>query len=141
MTSHRRYLRRIRTAAVLALCVPLSASAGALAQTPGDTKADYPKDAPTPRIGDTPADFAQPAAPAPKAGDTPIDYPGASRAPEYEPPTTITVNRPERTLVRDVDDALPTILAGLALLVALGGVGFALIRTRSLQRTVIGRSH
>ena len=81
------------------------------------------------------------AAPATKDGDTPIDYPGASRAPEYEPPTTITVNRPQRTIVRDVDDALPTILAGLALLVALGGAGFALIRTRSLQRTVIGRSH
>jgi hypothetical protein len=141
MTSHRRYLRRIRTAAVLALCVPLSASAGALAQTPGDTKADYPKGAPTPRIGDTPADFAQPVAPAPKAGDTPIDHPGASRAPEYDPPTTITVNRPERTIVRDVDDALPTILAGLALLIALGGAGFALIRTRSLQRAVVGRSH
>jgi hypothetical protein len=141
MTSHRRYLRRIRTAAVLALCVPLSASAGALAQTPGDTKADYPKYAPTPRIGDTPADFAQPVAPAPKAGDTPIDHPGASRAPEYDPPTTITVNRPERTIVRDVDDALPTILAGLALFVALGGAGFALIRTRSLQRAVVGRSH
>ncbi len=141
MTSHRRSLRRIRTAAVLALCVPLSASAGALAQTPGDTKADYPKSAPTPRIGDTPADFAQPVAPAPKAGDTPIDHPGASRAPEYIPPTTITVNRPERTIVRDVDDALPTVLAGFALLVALGGAGFALIRTRSLQRGVVGRSH
>jgi hypothetical protein len=141
MTSHRRYLRRIRTAAVLALCVPLSASAGALAQTPGDTKADYPAPQSAATIGDTPADFAQPVAPAPKAGDTPIDHPGASRAPEYDPPTTITVNRPERTIVRNVDDALPTILGGLALLVALGGAGFALIRTRSLQRAVIGRSH
>ena len=57
-----------------------------------------------------------------------------------EPPTTITVNLLPRTIVRDVDDALPTILAGLALLVALAPAGFALIRTRSLQRTVIGRS-
>jgi hypothetical protein len=32
-------------------------------------------------------------------------------------------------------------LAGLALLIALGGAGFALIRTRSLQRPVVGRSH
>jgi hypothetical protein len=141
MKSHRRYLRRIRTAAVLALCVPLSASAGALAQTPGDTKADYPAPRSAATIGDTPADFAQPVAPATKAGDTPIDHPGASRAPEYDPPTTITVNRPERTIVRDVDDALPTILAGFALLVALEGAGFALIRTRSLQRRVVGRSH
>jgi hypothetical protein len=141
MKAHRRHLRRVSTVVVLALCVPLSASAGALAQTPRDSKADYPKYAPTPRIGDTPADFAQPVAPAPKAGDTPIDHPGASRAPEYDPPTTITVNRPERTIVRDVDNALPTILAGLALLIALGGAGFALIRTRSLQRAVVGRSH
>src|SRR5215210_7666886 len=141
MKSHRRYLRRLRTAVVLALCVPLSASAGALASTPGDTKVDYPAAQSTAKIGDTPADFAQPVAPAAKAGDTPGDYPGASRAPDFEPPTTITVNRPERTIVRDVDDALPTILAGLALLIALGGAGFALIRTRSLQRAVIGRSH
>jgi hypothetical protein len=141
MKSHRRYRRRLRTAVVLALCVPLSASAGALAMPAGDTKADYPTAQSTAKIGDTPADFAQPLAPAPKAGDTPIDHPGASRAPEFERPTTITVNRPERTIVRDVDVALPTILAGLALLVALGGAGFALIRTRSLQRGVIGRSH
>ena len=141
MTSHRRYLRRIRTAAVLALCVPLSTSAGALAMPAGDPKVDYPAAQSTAKIGDTPADFAQPVAPAPKAGDTPIDHPGASRAPEYDPPTTITVNRPERTIVRDVDDALPTILAGLALLVALGGAGFALIRTRSLKRGVVGRPH
>ena len=110
-------------------------------QPPGDTKADYPAAQSTPKIGDTPADFAQPVAPAAKAGDTPADHPGASRAPEYDPPTTITVNRPERTIVRDVNNELPTILAGLALLVALGGAGFALIRTRSLQRAVIGRSH
>jgi hypothetical protein len=142
MKSHRRYLRRLRTAVVLALCVPLSASAGALADPPaGDTKADYPGTTPAPKIGDTPADFAQPVAPAAKAGDTPADYPGASRAPEFEPPTTITVNRPERTIVRDVNDELPTILAGLALLIALGGAGFALIRTRSPQRGVVGRSH
>jgi hypothetical protein len=59
MKSHRRYLRRVRTAAVLALCVPLSASAGALAAAPGDSKADYPGAAPAPKIGDTPAVAAQ----------------------------------------------------------------------------------
>ena len=141
MKSHRRYLRRLRTAVVLALCVPLTASAGALAAAPGDTKADYPGTAPAPKIGDTPADFAQPVAAAPKAGDTPADYPGASRAPEYDPPATIQVVRPERTIVRDVDNTLPTILAGLALLIALGGTGFALIRARPLRRGVVGRSH
>jgi hypothetical protein len=142
MKSHRRYLRRLRTAVVLALCVPLSASAGALADPPaGDTKVDYPAAQSTAKIGDTPADFAQPVAPAAKAGDTPADYPGASRTPEFEPPATITVNRPERTIVRDVNNALPTILASLALLIALCGAGFALIRTRSLQRGVVERSH
>ncbi len=43
--------------------------------------------------------------------------------------------------MRDVDDALPTILGGFALLVALGGAGFALIHTRSLQRGAVGHSH
>jgi len=141
MKSHRRYLRRLRTVAVLALCIPLSATAGALAAAPGDTKADYPASQSTAKIGDTPADFAQPVAPAPKGGDTPVDHPGASRAPEYNPPATIQVVRPERTIVRDVDDTLPTIMAGLALLVALGGTGFAVIHARSLQRGVAGRSH
>ena len=141
MTSHRHPLHCLGTAVVLALCVALSASAGALAQAPGDTKADYPGPQPAEKLGDTPADFAQPVAPAPKAGDTPVNHPGASRAPQYDPPTLITVNRPERTIVRDVDDALPTILAGAALLVALAGAGFALIRTRALQRAVVARSH
>ena len=139
MTSHRRYLRRIRTAAVLALCVPLSASAGALAQTPGDTKADYPAPRSAATIGDTPADFAQPVAPAPKAGDTPIDHPGASRAPEYDPPTTITVNRPERTIVREVDGELPLIISGAALLLVLAGGGILVARSGSAPR--LGRSH
>lgn len=162
MTSHR---HRFLAAIPVALCLALSASTGALAQTPaGDTK-DYPGTAPvakiadTPgdvatgarwtalarqyssheaKIGDTPADFAQPVAPSPKAGDTPADYPGASRAPQYDPPTTITVNRPERTIVRHVDDALATVLAGVALLVALVSAGFVLVRTRSMKHASSG---
>jgi hypothetical protein len=162
MTSHR---HRFLAAIPVALCLALSTSTGALAQTAGDTKADYPataavaKIADTPgdvatgarwtalarqyssheaKIGDTPADFAQPVAPAAKAGDTPADDPGASRAPQYDPPTTITVNRPERTIVRNVDDALATVLAGLALLVALATAGFVLIRTRSMTHASSG---
>lgn len=138
MTSHR---HRFLTAIPVAFCLALSASTGALAQTPaGDTK-DYPGTAPAApvaKIGDTPADFAQPVAPSPKAGDTPADYPGASRAPQYDPPTTIVVNRPERTIVRHVDDALATVLAGLALLVALATAGFVLIRTRSMKHASSG---
>jgi hypothetical protein len=92
-------------------------------------------------VGDSPADFAQPVAPAFTVGDTPSDHPGMSRAPKDDPPATIQVVRPERTIVRNANQALPTLLAGLALLVALGGAGFVLVRTRSLQRGVVGRSH
>jgi hypothetical protein len=49
-----------------------------------------------------PGDFAQPVAPAPTAGDTPADHPGMSRAPKYDPPATIQVVRPERTIVRSL---------------------------------------
>jgi hypothetical protein len=72
----------------------------------------------------------------PKPGDTKFDAPGASRAPVYDPPATIQVVRPERTVVRDVNEELPVILAGLALVIAVGGAGTALVRTR---HTVIGR--
>ena len=72
-----------------------------------------------------------------KVGDTPRDFPGASRAPEYNPPTTIAVVRPERTIVRDTDPVLPIILGGLALLVALGTAGAAVHHSRhpNLSRT------
>jgi hypothetical protein len=67
-------------------------------------------------------------------GDTPATFPGASRAPKYEALATLQVVRPERTIVRDVDQELPIILAGIALAVALGGAGYVLVRTRTLQR-------
>jgi hypothetical protein len=54
-------------------------------------------------------------------------------------PTTIEVVRPERTIVRDVDEALPLILSGTALLLVLAGVGFTLVRTRMAPRP--GRGH
>ena len=85
-------------------------------------------------MGDTPAEFGKTRAvvvpAAAKVGDTPRDFPGASRAPEYNPPTTIAVVRPERTIVRDTDPALPIILGGLALLVALGTAGAAVHHSR-----------
>jgi hypothetical protein len=49
------------------------------------------------------------------------------------------VVRPKRTIVRDVDEALPLILSSTALLLALAGVGFTIIRTRTMPRP--GRSH
>jgi hypothetical protein len=68
-----------------------------------------------------------------RGGDTPADHPGASRAPSATP-TTIEVVRPERTIVRDVDAALPLILSSTALLLVLAGLGITLIRTRMLPR-------
>ena len=90
------------------------------------------------KIGDTPADFAQPAAPGPR-GDTPVDHPGSSRSVEYEQPTTIEVVRPERTIVRDVDEVLPLVFSSTALLIVLAGGAFVLIG--GFRRSRVGRSH
>ena len=54
-------------------------------------------------------------------------------------PNVIEVVRPERTIVRDVDEAVPLILSGTALVLVLAGVGFTLVRTRATPRP--GRSH
>jgi hypothetical protein len=68
-----------------------------------------------------------------RGGDTPADHPGASRAPSATP-TTIEVVRPQRTIVRDVDEALPLILSSTALLLVLAGLGITLVRTRMVPR-------
>ena len=83
--------------------------------------------------------IAQPVAPAPKLGDTPVDHPGASRAVEFELSRTIEVVRPERTIVRDVDEVLPLVRSGTALLVAGAGAVFLLVGGVGRER--IGRSH
>jgi hypothetical protein len=75
-----------------------------------------------------------------KVGDTPADFPGATHAPEAAPPT-IQVVRPERTVVRDVDEVLPIALSGAALLIVLMGAAFVLVRVRLQRRHVVGRSH
>ena len=49
-------------------------------------------------------------------------------------PAAIEVVRPERTIVRDVDEALPLILSSTALLLALAGVALTLRRTRIAPR-------
>ena len=45
-------------------------------------------------------------------------------------PTTVEVVRPERTIVRDVDEALPLILSGTALALALAGLAMTLVYVR-----------
>jgi hypothetical protein len=77
-----------------------------------------------------PADF--------RGGDTPVDHPGASRAPTAVP-TAIEVVRPERTIVRDVDEALPLILSGTALVLVIASFAMTLVHGRMMPRP--GRSH
>jgi hypothetical protein len=130
MKSHRR--RRV-AALVLAGSCALAAPAGAV-------PADVHQQPVSAKIGDTPADYyAQPVAPAPKIGDTPVDDPGASRARQNTAPATIQVVRPERTVVRDVNEVLPVVLSSAALLVALGGCAFLLMG--SMRRRRLGGSH
>jgi len=141
MSSQRRHRRHIRRVALVLGCCALIAPSSAFAQKIGDTPADFAKPVtPAPKIGDTPADFAAPVVLAAPRGDTPVDFPGASRAPEYQPPATIQVVHPERTVVRDVDEVLPLVLSGAALLLALFGVGVVMTRTRSTRR-LVGRAH
>jgi hypothetical protein len=125
--------RRHRTiAAVLAgLCLAAPASANAIPQ--GDTKYDTPSAGMSAAVTTpAPAASASPSSSAP-LGDTKSDSPGASGAPQYQAPS-IQVFRPERTIVRDVNQALPIVLSAAALLLALGGVGIVARRTRSLPR-------
>jgi hypothetical protein len=141
MRSHRRIRSRRYAAAVLASMAAAVAGPTAALAVPAD--AQYPRPVPqtqhvTPsdfagKLGDTPADFGRSSAPAARVGDTPSDFPGASRAPQYDAPRTLTVVRPERTVVRDADTLLPTLLASLALLVALGIAGTALVHQRSVR--------
>jgi len=135
MSSHHRHCRQIRRVALALGCCALLAPSSAFAQKIGDTPADFAKPVtPAPKVGDTPADFAAPVALAPVRGDTPADFPGARRAPQYQPPATIQVVRPERTVVRDVNDVLPLVLSGAALLLALFGVGVVMTRTGAARR-------
>jgi hypothetical protein len=132
MRSHRRRRSRRIAALALAACAVLAAPAAAMRFD------DHPPPV-GPRIGDTPAGFAQTVAPAPGSGDTPADHPGASRAPQFEAPARIQVVRPERTIVRDGNEALPVVLSGVALLVALGG--FAFLHVGTIRRKRLGGSH
>jgi hypothetical protein len=141
MSSPRRHRRQICRVALALSCCALIAPSSALAQKIGDTPADFAKPVmPAPKIGDTPADFAAPVVLAAPHGDTPVDFPGARRAPRYQPPTTVQVVRPERTVVRDVDQVLPLVLSGAALLLALFGVGVVMTRTGTARR-LVGRAH
>jgi hypothetical protein len=146
MKSHRQFVRRLRRLAIglVAIVALVPVGAASALQDPGSSPAAQPAAA---KVGDTPADFPG-ASRAPsvalkaaaKVGDTPADFPGASRAPSV-PPTTIQVVRPERTVVRDVNEALPIVLSGAALLIVLMGAAFLLVRVRLQHRHAVGRPH
>ena len=126
---------RLIAATLATLCLPLSASAPALARP-----ADWPVPdtaAPQQKVGDTPADFGKSAVvPSPKAGDTPADHPGASRAPESQPAPPVQIVRPTHTVVRDSNPVLPIILGGLALMIALAAAVQMFAQRRALQTRV-----
>ena len=112
MKSHRQFVRRLRRLAIGLVAIEALVPVGAAwaLQDPGSS----------PSAHDAAA----------KVGDTPADFPGASGAPDV-PPTTIEVVRPERAIVRDVDEALPIALSGAALLIVLMG---RRVRARSRAR-------
>ena len=122
MKSHRQFVRRLRRLAIGLVAIEALVPVGAAwaLQDPGSS----------PSAHDAAA----------KVGDTPADFPGASGAPDV-PPTTIEVVRPERAIVRDVDEALPIALSGAALLIVLMGAAFVLVRVRVERRHAVGRSH
>ena len=113
--------RRTAAAIAAAICLAIPATAHAdsdAAQLPG-ARTEAPA---TPTF--PPADF--------RGGDNPVDHPGMSRA--QPAPTTVEVVRPERTIVRDVDEALPIILSGAAMLLVLAALAGTLVRGRLAPR-------
>jgi hypothetical protein len=142
------FIRNRRTVAAIAatacLALPASAAADSLPATYKSDAAQSGAAQPTDRTDAAQSGWvtsrAKIAFPADdfRGGDSPADHPGASRAPDVAP-TTIEVVRPERTIVRDVDEALPIALAGSALLLVLATRGITLVRARLVPRP--GRSN
>jgi hypothetical protein len=125
--------RRTATAIAAAICIAIPATAQAdsdAAQLPCAPTCAGARSAGAAPSTFPPADL--------RGGDNPADHPGMSRAPQYDGPTTIEVVRPERTIVRDVDEALPIALAGAALLLVLAALAGMLVRGRLVPRP--GRS-
>jgi hypothetical protein len=112
--------RRLVAATLATLCIPLSASAPALARPADPIGPNTATSAVQQPVGDTPADFGKsPVVPDPTAGDSPSDYTSASRDRESQPTLPVQIVRPTHTIVRDSNPTLPIILAGLALMIAL----------------------
>jgi hypothetical protein len=121
--------RRVVVTVVVASCLTVPASAAA-----DGLPSSFRTDAAQSGTGKSSAD-----APSMVAGDDIMSHPGMPGFPEYDPPATIQVVRPERTIVRDADQALPLILSSTALLLVLTGFGVTLVRARRDPRP--GRGH
>lgn len=135
MSSHRRRSRRLRRLALGLITIALLVPAGATA-VPTDNSGSQTREEQAYIHGFaslTPEQIAGAYGteidPQPKVGDTPADFPGASRAPEYQAPTTTEVIRPERTIVHEAGNAVPVVLSALALLIATALTGFVIVRT------------
>jgi hypothetical protein len=134
MKPHRRR-RRLRAAALGFLaCAALAAPAAA--DPPG---ANYPRAAPAPKIGDTPADYPgasrAPVVPVPKTGDTPADYPGTPGAPANSELADAAPTRAHEAGGFDWPSAaIGAAGAGLVIVVSLGGVSLLSRRRMRVAR-------
>jgi hypothetical protein len=139
MKSHRHIVRRLRRLAIglVAIGALVPASAGA---SQSANEGAYLRPIASLSQNEYGAAYSAALNAATKVGDTPADFPGASRNPGVGAPT-VEVVRPERTIVRDANQALPIALSSAALLIALMGAGFVLVRVGLPRRHVVGRSH
>jgi hypothetical protein len=134
-TSNRRLVPMI----VAALCIAVTTSASAYSP-PSTSKSDAAQSGRTTFSppSTTKSDAAQ-------SGRTTFSPPSTTKSDAAQSgrtpsaaPATIEVVRPERTIVRDVDQVHPLVLSGIALLLVLG-MWIRLIRTGTVPRP--GRSH
>jgi hypothetical protein len=123
--------RHALAAIVATACLAIPAAATAMPyEPPTTTRSD---------AAQSNSDAANGAPSRPIVGDDIRSHPGMPGMPKYDPPTRIEVVRPERTIVRDVDQALPLILSSTALLLVLTSLGVTLVRARMVPRP--GRSN
>ena len=139
MKSHRQFVRRLRRLAIglVAIGALVAVSAASALEDPGSSPSASNVAA---KVGDTPADFpgTSSALQTPKAGDTPADFPGTDGAPDV---LVAPITLPGHTIVREVNDVLPLILAGVALLIALATAAYTLRGVLAARRTIVRPSH
>jgi hypothetical protein len=130
--------RRAVATIVATSCLAIPASASAMPISPPVTTKSGA--AQSGSAGSLPATYRSDAAQsgvtttAPATGSEAVHWGGSLATAAVPAPATIEVVRPERTVVRDVDEMLPLILSSTALLLVLAGFGIVLVRTRMVPR-------